>query len=62
MKASIDRRWSARSTAVAVALPYPAGIEVVSMREKLSIIRDTLIVLSMQIAFRTAQLLRHLNY
>jgi len=32
------------------------------MREKLSIIRDTLIVLSMQIAFRTAQLLRHLNY
>lgn len=62
MNAGIDRRWSARSTSVAVALPYPAAMEVVSMREKLSIIRDTLIVLSMQIAFRTAQLLRHLNY
>lgn len=62
MSASIDRRWSARSTAAAVALPYPAAMEAVSMREKLSIIGDTLIVLSMQIAFRTAQLLRHLNY
>jgi len=37
-------------------------MEVISMREKLGIIRDTLIVLGMQIAFRTAQLLRHLNY
>ncbi|HKQ85296.1 MAG TPA: hypothetical protein VJS43_00865 [Candidatus Acidoferrales bacterium] len=62
MSARTDYRWSPRSTAVAVALPYGAAMEVVSMREKLSIIRDTLIVLGMQIAFRTAQLLRHLNY
>jgi hypothetical protein len=62
MSARIDNRWSPRSTAVAVALPYGVAIEVVSMRERFSIIRDTLIVLSMQIAFRTAQLLRHLNY
>ena len=61
MSARTDYRWSPRSTAVAIAVPYGMA-EVVSMREKLSIIRDTLVVLSMQIAFRTAQLLRHLNY
>lgn len=48
--------------AVAVAIPYNAAMEVIPMREKLSILRDTLIVLGMQLAFRTAQLLRHLNY
>jgi hypothetical protein len=37
-------------------------MEAISMRERLAIIRDTLMVLGMQIAFRTAQLLRHLNY
>ncbi len=62
MSARIDNRWTARSTAVAIALPYGAAMEVVSMRERLSIIRDTLIVLGMQIAFRATQLLRHLYY
>jgi hypothetical protein len=54
--------WVSQSTAIAVALPYSPALEVISMRERLAILRDTLIVLSMQLAFRTAQLLRHLNY
>jgi hypothetical protein len=62
MSARIDNRWTPRSTAVAIALPYGATMEAVSMRERISVLRDTLIVLGMQIAFRTAQLLRHLNY
>ena len=51
-----------RPRAVAIALPCPAAFEVTPMREKLSILRDTLVVLSMQIAFRTVMFFRHLNY
>jgi hypothetical protein len=51
-----------RSRAVAIAIPYPATFEVISMREKLSMLRDTLVVLSMQIAFRTTMFFRRLNY
>jgi hypothetical protein len=46
----------------AIAVPYPATFEVISMREKLSILRDTLVVLSLQIAFRTTMFFRRLNY
>jgi hypothetical protein len=46
----------------AIAIPYPATFEVISMREKLSILRDTLVVLSLQIAFRTTMFFRRLNY
>ena len=51
-----------QSRAVAIAVPYPATLEVMAMREKLSILRDTLVVLSLQIAFRTTMFLRRLNY
>lgn len=62
MSARIADRWTPRSTAVAIALPYKAETDVFAIREKFCTIRDALIVLGMQIAFRTAQLLRHLNY
>lgn len=62
MRARANSPWVPQSTAIAVALPYSPAIEVISMRERLAIVRDTLIVLGMQLAFRTAQLLRHLNY
>jgi len=62
MRSRIAYRGNPGYAAVAVAIPYDAAMEVVPMREKLSILRDTLIVLGMQLAFRTAQLLRHLNY
>ncbi|HEY6464724.1 MAG TPA: hypothetical protein VIY69_01955 [Candidatus Acidoferrales bacterium] len=62
MRARANNSWVPQSTAIAVALPYSAAMEVISVRERLAILRDTLIVLGMQVAFRTAQLLRHLNY
>jgi hypothetical protein len=62
MRVQATYRRNQGYTAVAVAIPYNVAIEVISMRERLSIVRDTLIVLGMQIAFRAAQLLRHLNY
>jgi hypothetical protein len=62
MSARATNRWNARPTAIAIAIPYGAAFEVVPMREKLSAMRDTLIVVGMQIAFRAAMLLRRLNY
>lgn len=61
MNTGANNRWASRSAAVAIALPYNVSIEV-PMRERFGWLRDTLIVLGMQLAFRTAQFLRHLNY
>jgi hypothetical protein len=49
--------------AVAVSIPYPLGVEDGSfMRERLIAVRDTLIVLGLQIVFRATMFLRHLSY
>jgi hypothetical protein len=62
MSVRAGNRWNPRPVAVAIALPYPAAPEFTLMREKLAIVRDTLVVLSMQVAFRVTTLLRHLNF
>jgi hypothetical protein len=62
MSARADNRWNAPPVAVAVALPYSPAFDVTGMREKLAVVRDTLIVLGVQIAFRAAMLLRRFNY
>ncbi|HKV04915.1 MAG TPA: hypothetical protein VJO53_07390 [Candidatus Acidoferrales bacterium] len=54
--------WNRRRGAVAVAIPFPAGFEGIRMRDKLVAVRDTIIVLGLQIVFRTTMLLRRLNY
>jgi len=48
--------------AVAVAIPYPADLGNLFMRERLVAVRDTLIVLGLQIVFRATMILRRLNY
>jgi hypothetical protein len=62
MSARADNRWNQAPRAVAIALPYNAAFEVTPMRERLAIVRDTLIVLGMQMAFRAAMWLRRFNY
>jgi hypothetical protein len=61
MSARADNGWSSRPEVIAVALPY-AALGFAPVREKYAIVRDTLIVLGMQIAFRVSTLLRHMNY
>jgi hypothetical protein len=46
----------------AAAMTRAAGFERISMRHRVAAVRDTLIVLAMQIVFRTTMFLRHLNY
>ena len=47
---------------MAIAIPYPAVFEEISMRERLVVVRDTLIVLGLQVVFRATMILRRLNY
>ena len=61
MNALARTNWRPHRT-VAVAIPYSAGFEGFFMRERLAAIRDTLIVLGLQIVFRATMFLRHLNY
>jgi hypothetical protein len=54
--------WNAGPKAVAAELPFSACFEDESMRDKLAAIRDTLIVIGLQVVFRAAMLLRRWNY
>lgn len=59
------QKWNARPAAIAVALPYhgvSAAITMASIREKFERMRDTLVVLGMQLSFRVVTWMRHLNY
>ena len=48
---------------MAVSISYPTAVEdCFFMRERLIAVRDTLIVLALQIVFRVTMFLRHLNY
>jgi hypothetical protein len=62
MSPKAGNRWNPRPAAVAVALPYPAALDFTVMRDKMQNLRDTLIVLGMQLVFRATMLLRRLNY
>jgi hypothetical protein len=54
--------WNRESQAIAVAMPFPVAMEESAMRARLEAVRDTLIVLVLQIVFRATQFLRHWNY
>jgi hypothetical protein len=43
-------------------MPFNAAFEDEPMREKLAAVRDTLIVLGLQVVFRAAMILRRWNY
>lgn len=62
MRVRESNRWQPRSQAIAVAMPYAPALEVAPMREKLAIVRDTIIVMCVQVAFRASMWLRRFNY
>ena len=65
MRSRAADRWSERPRPVSVALPYPlapGAMAMIAMREKFENLRDTLMVVSMQISFRVVMWMRHLNY
>jgi hypothetical protein len=54
--------WNAERGEAVAGMSRPGGFESVSIPGKMEAIRDTLIVLSMQVVFRLTMFLRHLNY
>jgi hypothetical protein len=62
MSALASTDWNAKSSATAAEMPFPANCEEESMRTRLTAIRDTIIVLALQVVFRTTQALRSWNY
>jgi hypothetical protein len=62
MSALANRGWESTSRAMEAAMPYPERSEVVDMRERLRAVRDTLLVLMLQIVFRVVLMMRRWNY
>jgi hypothetical protein len=54
--------WNADRGGTVAAMTRATCFERISMRHRVAAVRDTLIVLGMQIVFRTTMFLRHLNY
>jgi len=54
--------WRVFGAAAAAEMPFPATREEPSMRRTLVTVRDTLLVLVFQVAFRATLALRSLNY
>lgn len=61
MRAPVIMRGSSNMQALAMKLPFAAGAGDSEMRDCLIVIRDTLIVLSIQIGFRAIMMLRRWN-
>jgi hypothetical protein len=54
--------WNADRGDTVAEMARTGGFESISIAEKVAAIRDTLIVLSLQLVFRLTMFLRHLNY
>jgi hypothetical protein len=54
--------WSSRGNATVAAMPHPLFSEESAMRNRLRALRDTVLVLSLQLVFRAMLALRRWNY
>jgi hypothetical protein len=62
MSAIAGPNWDVQNDGLRARFSPTSVLEETAMREKLVVIRDTMIVLSMQLVFRTVMLLRRWNY
>jgi hypothetical protein len=62
MSTMTTRNWDADRGAVATAIALPAQDAGASMRDAMVVVRDTIIVLAIQLAFRAGLMLRRWNY
>jgi len=54
--------WRSRPSMQAPAMPLPQRAEELGVKNRIRIVRDTLLVLAIQIVFRTTLVLRRWNY
>jgi hypothetical protein len=62
MSALAGNDWQSEQDGVTAEAALPEPAEEIAMREKLNVVRDTMIVLGIQIVFRAMILLRRLNF
>jgi hypothetical protein len=62
MSALASNRWNSRREATVATMPFPKESEQAAMSNRLCAIRDTLLVLSLQLVFRATLILRRWNY
>ena len=62
MSTMATKNWHSDRGAVATAIALPAQDAGTSMRDAMEVVRDTIIVLAIQLAFRAGLMLRRWNY
>lgn len=54
--------WKVQNDGLRAQLSRPSALDAAAMREKLVAVRDTMIVLGLQLVFRAFMMLRRWNY
>jgi hypothetical protein len=62
MSALASNRWGSGSEKSVAAMPFPENAKGTAMRERMSALRDTLLVLGLQLVFRATLVMRRWNY
>ena len=62
MSALADNEWNSRQDPEVAAMPFPDSSEERDMRNRMRVVRDTILVLGIQIVFRFTLFLRRWNY
>jgi hypothetical protein len=62
MSAMATNRFSSQNEAIAEAMPLAAMSEDMDMSARLATLRDTVLVLALQLVFRATMVLRRWNY
>ena len=62
MSALANSGWESRGDASVEAMPFPDGSKEMALRERMMILRDTILVVALQLVFRATMALRRWNY
>jgi hypothetical protein len=62
MSALANSEWESRGDASVEAMPFPGSAKEMALRERMLIVRDTILVVALQLVFRATLALRRWNY
>jgi hypothetical protein len=61
MSALANSGWESQNDTTVGAMPFPESTEETGLRERMLILRDTILVLALQLVFRATMALRRWN-
>jgi hypothetical protein len=62
MSALANSGWESRGIAAVEGLPFPEGSKETALRERMVNLRDTILVLGLQLVFRATMAMRRWNH